>query len=205
MVLPWILPSGSPSASPESSLNLQSSTVQSCWCLQGNLCINVRYVHLIDLQVRMKNGSCIDGERIRNHTLENNASWKTPVAAFHSGWQKHNEIQWLEFEVWQIQPWNNRPFLSREVSKRLEQCAIQRREECVFPQGLRSADRFIPSALQSLSRTGLPSLFSSLSSSLQSHVRNVVVIKSRVSGLQEVTCREQGVLSLPLLAGFIPF
>lgn len=47
--------------------------------------------------------------------------------------------------------------------------------------------------------------FSSLSSPLQSDVRNVVVIKSRVSGLQEVTCREQGVLSLPLLAGFIPF
>lgn len=55
----------------------------------------------------MRNSSRIAGKRMGKHALESNASWKSGVAAFRSGWQKPKEMQWLEFEVWQIQPWNN--------------------------------------------------------------------------------------------------
>lgn len=60
---------------------------------------------------------------------------------------------------------------------------------CFSPRSVLSG-ALTRSALRSLSRTGLSSLLLSLSSPLQSHVRNMVIIKSHVSGLQEVTCRE---------------
>jgi len=61
--------------------------------------MNLRYKHMIDLQVRMRNSSCITGKRTGKHALESNASWKSGVAAFWSYCQKHKEILWLEFEV----------------------------------------------------------------------------------------------------------
>lgn len=53
-VVSWILAWESPSASFQSCLDLQSLTVQSCWCLQGEVCKNLRYMHVIDVQVRMR-------------------------------------------------------------------------------------------------------------------------------------------------------